>query len=112
MRLFVEGEAGFDGDLPVGDGAVLDVAAGLDDLEPAEVAQGLAGAVDGVLDGGLDAMGGGADEFDQFVGVLAHSMQNRMGMRARGYLGAEAARDGGGWEGKIRVFFRVAGVWA
>ena len=86
-RLVLEGETGFDGDLPVVDGAVFDMAAGFDDLEPAEVADGFAGALDGVFDCGLDATRGGADEFDEFVGVFAHGVRSeyRMGMCERGY---------------------------
>ena len=56
--LFVEGEAGFDGDLPMGDGSVFEMAARFDDFEPSEIADGFASAVDGVFDGGLDAAGG------------------------------------------------------
>jgi len=68
----------------------------------------VAGAVDGVLDAPR-CHGGGADEFDQFGRVLAHSMQQSHGNAREGVSGSGAARDGGGWEGKIRVFFSCCG---
>jgi len=54
----VEGETDFDRDLPVGDLAVFDVAAGFTDFEPAEIADALGGFSDGVLDRVLEAFGG------------------------------------------------------
>ena len=52
--------------------AVLDMAAGLDDLEPAKVAQGLVGALERGLDRVLDAGGRGSDELYHLVDVFRH----------------------------------------
>lgn len=50
--------------------AVLDVAAGLDHLEPAQVANGLRGALDGATHGGVRAFGRGSDDLDDFVDMF------------------------------------------
>ena len=47
----VEREADFELDLPVGDLLVFDVGAGLDDLGPAHVSDGLGGLLDGAAGG-------------------------------------------------------------
>src|SRR6185369_18013711 len=65
-------EAQLQPDLPVGDAAVLDMAAGLGDLEPAQVAQRLARVGDGVADRRLYAVRRGSHQFDDLVGVGVH----------------------------------------
>ena len=52
--------------------AVLDMAAGLEDLEPADLAQGARRPADGVLDRLLDALLRGAGDFDDPVHMVWH----------------------------------------
>src|SRR3712207_6500678 len=67
-----EGEADLERYLIVGDAAVLDVAASLDDLEPAYVADRGGGAGDRLLDRVLDAGLGATDDLDDLVDFVAH----------------------------------------
>jgi hypothetical protein len=53
--IVVQSKAGFERNLIVPDLAVLDVAAGLDDLEPVQISQRLTGPLDRGLDGVLNA---------------------------------------------------------
>ena len=71
-RLGVHGESHFDGHLIVRDLAALDVAAGFEDFEPADVVDGGRGAGDRRLDRILDAGRRGADELDDLVNMIGH----------------------------------------
>lgn len=73
--LFLQREPHLNRHLPVPDFAVLDVAAGLGDFEPAHVADGFGGLGQGGFHGVLDAVGGRAHQFDLFVNVIAHEFQ-------------------------------------
>jgi len=64
--------ADFHRNLPVGDLTLLKMGAGIDNLQPSEVLFGGRRLGDGVLHRILDALGGGTDEFDLFVSVIAH----------------------------------------
>ncbi len=70
---FVEREADLDRHLPMSDFVVLDVAASLQNLEPAKVSQALRGLGKRVLNGIFDSDGGGADKFDLLVDMIAHA---------------------------------------
>jgi len=67
-----EGEAGLDHHLVMAHLAVLDVPAGLDDLEPAQIPQGLVRPLDCGLNRILDALLRRADEFDDLVDMVIH----------------------------------------
>src|SRR6476469_1711203 len=71
--LVLEAEADLHAHLEVLDGAVLGLAANLGDLEPVDVAQRLAGALDAVADGLVDAVGRRADDLGDAVGAFAHA---------------------------------------
>src|SRR6476469_1142332 len=71
--LVLEAEADLHAHLGVLDGAVLGLPADLGDLEPVDVAQRLAGALDAVADGLVDAVGRGADDLGDAVGAFAHA---------------------------------------
>src|SRR3989344_9572935 len=75
--LWVEAKADLDLDLPVGNLAVLEMAARLHHLEPVEVMQVLAGARDGVAHGFVRTLGGRPDNFNHFISVLAHDFPPR-----------------------------------
>src|SRR3989344_1692537 len=75
--LWVEAEADLDLDLPVGDFAVLEMAARLHHFEPVEVMQILAGARDGVAHGLVRTLGGRPDNFNHFISVFAHDFPPR-----------------------------------
>lgn len=68
----VQSESDHYRDLPVIDTTVDDMATGIPHLEPAHVVNCPAGALDRVLDGGLDAVRGRACEFDVLVDMVAH----------------------------------------
>src|SRR4051794_29830563 len=72
VSVVLEPEADLETDLEVLDLAVLDLAPDLGHLEPVEVSKRLAGAVDGVADGGVDAVGRGADDLGDAVGAVRH----------------------------------------
>ena len=65
-----QAEANLDGDLPICDLSVLQVAADLLDLKPVEVPQGLGCLGNAVADGVVHALGGGADNFRNAVRVV------------------------------------------
>lgn len=69
----LEAEADLHADLEVLDLAILDLAANAQDLEPVTVTQGLAGALDAVEDGLVDALRGGADDLGDAIGAVAHA---------------------------------------
>ena len=50
--------------------ALVEMAAGLDHLEPAQLTQGFRSAADGDLDRVVDALGRGAGDFDDPVDVI------------------------------------------
>ena len=72
--LSFDGETNFQCDLPVGDAILVNVAAGLGDLKPAQIFDGLARTADGVVDSVLDGFGGGAGKFDEFIDVVFHDV--------------------------------------
>src|SRR5690606_3355767 len=84
--LLIQCESDFDRDLPVGDGAVPNVAARFYDLEPTDVADRIAGPRDGGVDGVFDTLGGGAGQFDAFVDVVAHAVFLRLILRPTGHV--------------------------
>jgi hypothetical protein len=65
-------EADLEGDLPDEDLGLVDAPAGFHHLEPAEVLEGFAGALDGVGNGVLDGGLGGAGQFDEFIDGIFH----------------------------------------
>src|SRR4030095_12668933 len=69
-RLRLIAEAELQRDLIVRDAAILDVAAHLRDLEPVQVADRLAGDIDRLIDGVLDALVRGPDDFAQRIDVV------------------------------------------
>jgi hypothetical protein len=68
----VEREAYLDRHLPMPDFVILDVAAGLQNLEPPKVSQALRGLGKGILNGIFNSDGGRADKFDLLVDMIAH----------------------------------------
>src|SRR5688500_15395810 len=70
--LVLEAEADLHADLEVLDDPVLGLSADLGDLEPVDVAQGLAGALDAVADRLVDAVGRGADDLRDAIGAVGH----------------------------------------
>src|SRR5205823_4806182 len=54
--------------------AAVDLATGLDDLEPSQVSQGFRGAADGGLDRILDAVLRGTGDLDHSVDVVFHAI--------------------------------------
>src|SRR5260221_9529634 len=72
-------EAGLQRHLIVLHLAVLDVAARLGDLEPAQMPQGARGAGDGALHGILDARLRRADELDDLVDMIMHGVLHPAG---------------------------------
>src|SRR5277367_2546943 len=70
--LVFQSEPGFDRYLVVLDLAVLDMAADLDDLEPAEVSHRKGSLRDRAIDGLGDALLGTADELDDLVNMFRH----------------------------------------
>src|SRR5205085_12517094 len=62
--------------LEVLDGAVLDLAAHLGDLEPVHVAQRLGGALDAVPDGLVDPVRGRSDDLGDSVGAIRHGAKD------------------------------------
>src|SRR6476620_4969529 len=68
----LEAEAELDADLEVLHPAVVHLAADLGHLEPVHVAQRLAGALDPVADGLVDAVGRGADDLGDAVRAVRH----------------------------------------
>ena len=68
-----EAETRLQRDLPMRDLAVGDLSARLDDFEPVEVAQRLAGGLDRVADRVVDARRRRADEFDHLVDMVGHA---------------------------------------
>src|SRR4029077_1288698 len=67
-------ETDLEGDLIMRNLAVLDMAAGLDDLEPAQVAQGLRRAGDGALDRVVDALVRRTDDLNDAVDMIVHGV--------------------------------------
>lgn len=55
------------------DFAVVDITAGLGDLEPPHVANRLAGARQGIMDRFLHSVWGGADDLDFLVNMFSHA---------------------------------------
>jgi len=70
--VFVEGEADLDGDLPVGDFLIFDVAAGFNYFNPADIPDRFSGFGYGVVDSLFDAAGRGADNFKFLIDMCAH----------------------------------------
>src|SRR5690606_34080387 len=70
----INGEADLHRHLPVGDHAVLHVAAGAQHLEPADVADAFGRLGQGDADGVVAALGRGTGEFDGLVDVLGHGV--------------------------------------
>src|SRR6478672_10005132 len=88
--LVLEAEADLEADLEVLDSAVLDLSPDLGDLEPVDVAQRLAGPLDGVADRLVDPVGRGADDLADAVGAVGHG-----GLRSRRGLPSLPTYDGG-----------------
>jgi hypothetical protein len=63
-------EADLDRHLPVLNLPLVDVAARLDHLEPAQVLDGFVRAFDGLFNGVLDGSSRSAGEFDEFIDVI------------------------------------------
>jgi hypothetical protein len=76
----------------VGDIAVHDMAAGFDDFEPVEVLDGLRSPRNRVADGGVGAVGRGANQFDDLVGVVGHH-QTFLVLGRRGETGNAGGRS-------------------
>src|SRR5690606_26829364 len=70
----VDGEPDLHRHLPVGDRAVLHMAAGVQHLEPADVADAFGRLGQGDADGVVAALGRGTGEFDGLVDVLGHGV--------------------------------------
>src|ERR1035437_3135596 len=66
------GEADLDGHLPVLHFPLVDVPARFDYLEPAQVLDGLVGALNGPPDRVLDGSGGGAGQLDKLIDGIFH----------------------------------------
>jgi len=73
MRSIFERRADFHRDLPMGDFSCLEMGAGFDDLQPAEVLIGEGGFGNRIGNGILNAHGGGTDQFDFLVDVCTHN---------------------------------------
>ena len=71
----VKGEADLERYLVVGDFAAFDVTTSFGYLEPAHVLDALVGAVDRVVNGFLNRIGGRTYDFDFFIDVIAHKLQ-------------------------------------
>jgi hypothetical protein len=72
LLLILEPEAELHRDLEVLDMVVDDLAADLGNLEPVEMAEGVAGSADGVLDGIVDALLGRPDDLGDAVRAIGH----------------------------------------
>lgn len=68
--LALQAESELDGHLPIGNGAVFEVAPDFFDLKPVHVAQGLGGLSEAVADGIIDAFSGCSDNFRNAIGVV------------------------------------------
>jgi hypothetical protein len=73
-RSAFHGETDFDGHLPVLHLPLVDVAARVDHLKPAQVLDGFVRAFNGLSNGVLDGSGRGAGEFNQFVNMVLASI--------------------------------------
>src|SRR5579883_656516 len=76
-RVALQPEAGFDRHLVLRHLAVLDIAAHLNDLEPAEMAQRERGLGDGAVDRLAHAFVRRTDQFDDFIDVIRHVRSSR-----------------------------------
>ena len=91
--LRLELETDLERDLEVGERAVLDMAASFHDFKPVQAPQGRAGAGDSAADGVVGALGRGADDLDDAVGVAAHWIPSPgASVDQRPALGVETAR--------------------
>src|SRR5688572_5406255 len=81
--LVLQSKAGFEHNLIMSDLAVLDVAAGLDDLEPVQISQRLTSPPDRGLDGILNAGFRGTNQFDHLVDMIRHRLLLFFVSRAR-----------------------------
>jgi hypothetical protein len=72
MRSVLQAEADFESDLPVVDLALVKVTSNFVDLEPVEVANRLAGSLDCVSNGCVDAILGSANDFGDSVDMTGH----------------------------------------
>jgi hypothetical protein len=69
----VEGETDLDGDLPMFNGILVDVAPHLFHFKPAESMQGFARAFERLIDGLFNRLGGRPRQFNDFVNVIFHN---------------------------------------
>ena len=120
----LDGETHLDGDLPLIDLVLVDAPAGFDDLEPAQVLKGPAGAFERGVDGMLDALGRGAGEFNELIDFVFHKRwppkplwgckalhgKDRQGSSNGGNLPRTLARSGrdSRWRCAVRMGDRVS----
>ena len=72
LRLGFDGEADFDGHLPVIQFSFVNISARFDYLEPAQVLDRFVRAFNGLINGVLDGCGRGTGEFNEFIDVVFH----------------------------------------